>query len=67
MPRNIAIIVDNLRIGGAQRIAFDQSYMFADLGYTVTLCSLSINEDEKASSFAKIDKNLIIEKKNFNC
>ena len=41
LSRNIFIFVDNLNMGGYQRLALDQSYCFASLGHQITLISLS--------------------------
>ena len=41
LSRNIFIFVDNLNMGGYQRLALDQSYCFANLGHQSTLISLS--------------------------
>jgi glycosyltransferase involved in cell wall biosynthesis len=39
------IFVDNLRIGGYQRLSLDQAYGLSDLGYSVTLIVLSDKSD----------------------
>ena len=39
--RNIFVFVDNLSMGGYQRLALDQAYCFASLGHEVNLISLS--------------------------
>lgn len=38
--KNVLIVIDNLRIGGFQRLALDQSYLLSDNGFKVTIVVL---------------------------
>lgn len=59
--KSAVIFVDNLRIGGIQRLALDESYMLSDMGFKCTVIS---QEDPRLQSaqlkyFSDIEDNLI--------
>ncbi len=53
------IIVDNMRIGGFQRLALDQAYLLGSRGYKVVLCVLDASPDSGTPSFIHSEKALI--------
>ena len=57
--RQAFIFVDNLRVGGYQRLTLDQAYKLSDLGVDVTVFVLSPESDW---NFARIESNLIMQK-----
>ena len=60
--KSVTFFIDNLRIGGFQRLCLDQAYAFSDRGYKVTIIALQENEISNASFL--ISENALIEKKN---
>jgi len=54
------IFVDNLRLGGYQRLALDQAYALSDFGFRVTLFVLS---PAKEWNFYELERNILAEKK----
>ena len=58
--QQVFIFVDNLKIGGYQRLALDEAYEFSDSGYKVTIWILEDSRNGK--SFQVIESNLIAEK-----
>lgn len=58
----IIIVVENLRIGGYQRLALDQSYLLADRGDSFLLLLLNPN-DSGLRSFEDTEKILIEQKR----
>ena len=60
MNKRVLIIVDNLRIGGFQRVALDQAYYLSEAGVNVTLVVLSkfseINQANAALYYLEVDK-----------
>jgi hypothetical protein len=52
------IVLDNLRIGGFQRLALDQAYLLSDLGYEVTLVSLSRMVDNQDLGFVVLEREI---------
>lgn len=58
--RKAFIFVDNLRVGGYQRLTLDQAYKLSDLGIEVAVLVLS---PESEWNFARIESNLIIQKR----
>jgi glycosyltransferase involved in cell wall biosynthesis len=57
--RKAFIFVDNLRVGGYQRLTLDQAYKLSDLGVDVTVFVLSPESDW---NFARIESGLIMQK-----
>ena len=53
------IFVDNLRIGGYQRLSLDQAYVLSDFGFSVRIIAL---EPKSQWIAANIDQTLILEK-----
>jgi glycosyltransferase involved in cell wall biosynthesis len=53
------LIVDNMRIGGFQRLALDQAYLLGSRGYKVVLCVLDTIPDSGTPSFIHSEKALI--------
>ncbi|CAN2169835.1 GT4_PimA-like domain containing protein [Candidatus Nanopelagicaceae bacterium] len=53
------IFVDNLRIGGFQRLALDQAYFLRDEGFVVTLVSLEELPDANLSTFLSQERELL--------
>ena len=53
------MILDNLSIGGFQRLALDQAYEFSENDYRVSILVLSDPIDDTEPSFAKIEESLI--------
>lgn len=60
--KSVTFFIDNLRIGGFQRLCLDQAYAFSDRGYKVTIIALQENEISNASFL--ISEYALIEKKN---
>ena len=60
--KTILIFVDNFRIGGSQRIAFDQAFEFADRGNRVVLISMGINQDPSVKGLAEIENQNLVKK-----
>jgi len=58
--QHVFIFVDNLGIGGYQRLALDEAYEFSDSGFNVTIWTLEFPRVGK--SFQVIEDNLIKEK-----
>ena len=58
--RKAFIFVDNLRVGGYQRLTLDQAYKLSDLEIDVTVFILS---PESEWNFARIESNLITQKR----
>ena len=54
--KEAVIFVDNLRIGGYQRLSLDQAYGLSDLGYSVTLIVLN---DKSNWDLYRIERELI--------
>ena len=54
------IFVDNLRIGGYQRLALDEAYELSDLDYDVSIWTLE--DSRQAKTFQTIEKTIIREK-----
>ena len=57
--RSALILVDNLRIGGFQRLAIDQSYGLADFGFKVHIFVLSENVDGYGQALHTAEIDLI--------
>jgi glycosyltransferase involved in cell wall biosynthesis len=57
--RKAFIFVDNLRVGGYQRLTLDQAYKFSDLDIDVTVFVLSPESDW---NFARIESDLLLQK-----
>ena len=57
--RTVFIFVDNLNMGGYQRLALDQAYCFASLGHRVSLISLSEIPSADKPSFIGPEASLI--------
>ena len=58
MP-SVLLIVDNMRIGGFQRLALDQAYMLGSQSYKVTICVLDSVPESSTPSFMHTEQNLI--------
>jgi len=58
--RKAYIFLDNLRVGGYQRLTLDQAYKLSDLEIDVTVFVLSPESDW---NFARIESDLIIQKR----
>lgn len=56
---HIVIVVQNLKIGGFQRIALDQCYAFAERKISVELILLERNASDKHNNFISLEKDLI--------
>ena len=54
----IYIVVENLQLGGYQRLALDQSYSFSKLGYSVSIISMSAS-DPLDDNFERLEVDLI--------
>ena len=59
MVRKIIIVVENLKMGGVQRIALDEAYGFASKEISVTLISLEDFSVDLSDSFLNGEKDLI--------
>lgn len=59
----VLVVVDNLRIGGIQRLALDQMYFLHDLGVTVSLVVFAPDEINHSSFFSK-ERDYIYSKSN---
>jgi glycosyltransferase involved in cell wall biosynthesis len=57
------IAIDNLRIGGFQRLALDQAYSLSDEGYSVTLISFTDFNEVGIKSFVSLERQIIEAKK----
>lgn len=59
------IFVDNLRIGGIQRLALDEAYGLSDRGIEATLATLEnpINQSTEIKYFSSIEHDLLSEKR----
>lgn len=57
--RSAFILVDNLRIGGFQRLALDQAYEFSKRGYSVQLIVMDDLPDLKTPSFTHLEYQII--------
>jgi glycosyltransferase involved in cell wall biosynthesis len=57
----VIIAVENLRIGGYQRLALDQAYYLSDISYPSTLLLLN-PESPNLKSFEHLEANLIMSK-----
>ncbi len=55
----VHFFIDNLNIGGFQRLCQDQAYVFSELGYKVEIHSLSELPKADARSFLAIESDLI--------
>lgn len=53
------LILDNLRMGGFQRLALDQAYSLSENGYSVRILVLSTPISSKEPSFLFIEEDLI--------
>lgn len=53
------LVLDNLRMGGFQRLALDQAYSLSENGYSVKILVLSSPMSDKEPSFLMIEKELI--------
>lgn len=53
------LILDNLRMGGFQRLALDQAYALSEKGYSVRILVLSSPISKKEPSFLFIEEDLI--------
>ena len=60
---NILIIVDNLSIGGIQRLALDQAYQLIDNGFSCSILVLGPPPLSDYPSFENCEKELIARKK----
>jgi glycosyltransferase involved in cell wall biosynthesis len=58
MP-NAVLFVDNLRIGGFQRLALDQAYGLSGLGYETTIYILDDIPLKNAASFINLESELV--------
>ena len=56
---SIIILLENIRIGGFQRVALDEIYCFTEMGYKVRLIILSNPLDDNVASFLKTDSEII--------
>jgi len=56
---SIFILLENIRIGGFQRVALDEMYCFAEMGYKVKLIIFSDPLDTSVASFLKTDSEII--------
>ena len=56
--KSVTFLIDNLRIGGFQRLCLDQAYAFSDKGYKVTIIVLQEN-DKSSPSFLTSECELI--------
>jgi hypothetical protein len=52
------IVLDNLRIGGFQRLALDQAYYLSDLGYEVKMVSFSPITDKQELGFVELENEI---------
>ena len=59
MLRKACIFVDNLNVGGFQRLALDQAYELSDLGYSIKLFVLS---DSQFWALPKLEENILNKK-----
>ena len=57
--KRVHFFIDNLSIGGFQRLCLDQAYSFSELGYSVAIHSLSMPPGPESRSFLSIEKDLI--------
>lgn len=57
--KEVVIVLDNLRIGGFQRLALDQAYAFSESGQKVSLLVLEQISTLQEGSFATIEKDLL--------
>ena len=53
------IVVENLRIGGSQRLALDEAYFLSEKGLNITIVTLSSLSSKVLDNFEIIEKNLI--------
>jgi glycosyltransferase involved in cell wall biosynthesis len=62
--KSALICVDNLRVGGFQRLALDESYALSDVGYKVVIASLEYPKLAPGNQqyFTEIEASLIQEK-----
>lgn len=51
-------MVENLQLGGYQRLALDQAYCFSKSGHSVSIISMCVN-DSLTDNFEVLEKNLI--------
>ncbi len=59
MEHRIIIVVQNLKIGGSQRIALDEAYGLASQNFLVTVITLENFLEDKVNNFVDKEKNFI--------
>lgn len=59
MGSKIIIFVQNLKIGGSQRIALDEAYGLASQNFIVTVITLESFLEDKVNNFLDKEKNFI--------
>ena len=59
MEPRIIIVVQNLKIGGSQRIALDEAYGLASQNFFVTVITLENFLEDKVNNFVDKEKNFI--------
>jgi hypothetical protein len=57
--KRVHLFIDNLSIGGFQRLCLDQAYAFSELGYSVSIHSLSLLPAPESRNFLAIEKDFI--------
>lgn len=57
--KQVHLFIDNLGIGGFQRLCLDQAYALSEMGYSVAIHSLSELPDLNTKSFLSIEGDLI--------
>lgn len=55
----VHLFIDNLNIGGFQRLCLDQAYAFCEMNYSVAIHSMSALPDPSVKSFLSIERDLI--------
>lgn len=58
MPSAV-LFVDNLRIGGFQRLALDQAYGLSELGFTTTIYVLDDSSQKQLANFFNVESEII--------
>ena len=54
----IYLVVENLQLGGYQRLALDQAYCFSKMGHSVSIISMAANSPEE-DNLEKLEEDLI--------
>lgn len=58
---SVHLFIDNLNMGGFQRLCIDQSYSFAERGYKVQIHCLTRVPDENSNSFIHLERERIVQ------